>query len=142
LGVAATVLKDLDIEGVDIISLAKEGRGGETDKGGDHVYIVGKKNPIYISRWPDVLFLLQRVRDEAHRFAVTYHRRLKSGRDFQSVLDAIPGIGASKKKALLKSFGDIRKIREASVDALQKADGIGRYMAAKIHAFLMEQAGE
>ena len=142
LGVAATVLKDLDIEGVDIISLAKEGRGGETDKGGDHVYIIGKKNPIYISRWPDVLFLLQRVRDEAHRFAVTYHRRLKSGRDFQSVLDAIHGIGASKKKALLKSFGDIRKIREASVDALQKADGIGRHMAAKIHAFLMEQAGE
>jgi excinuclease ABC subunit C len=67
---------------------------------------------------------------------------LKSERDFQSVLDAIPGIGASKKKALLKSFGDIRKIREASVDALQKADGIGRHMAAKIHAFLKEHAGE
>jgi excinuclease ABC subunit C len=86
--------------------------------------------------------MLQRVRDEAHRFAITYHRKLKSERDFQSVLDTIPGIGESKKKALLKSFGDTRRIREASVDALQKADGIGRKMAAKIHAFLMEQAGE
>ena len=142
LGVAATVLKDLDIEGIDIIGLAKEGRGRGTDKGGERVYLIGKKNPIYISRWPDVLFLLQRIRDEAHRFAITYHRRLKSERDFQSVLDAIPGVGASKKKALLKSFGDIRKIREASMDALQKADGIGRHMAAKIHAFLKEQAGE
>jgi len=142
LGVAATVLKDLDIEGIDIIGLAKEGRGRETDKGGDRVYLIGKKNPVYISRWPDVLFMLQRVRDEAHRFAITYHRRLKSERDFRSVLDTIPGIGASKKKALFKSFGDIRKIREASVDTLQKADGIGRKMAAKIHAFLKEQAGE
>ena len=142
LGVAAAVLKDLNIEGVDIIGLAKKGRGRETNKGGDRVYLIGKKNPVYISRWPDVFFMLQRVRDEAHRFAITYHRKLKSERDFQSVLDTIPGIGESKKKALLKSFGDTRRIREASVDALQKADGIGRKMAAKIHAFLMEQAGE
>ncbi len=142
LGVAAAVLKDLNIEGVDIIGLAKKGRGRKTNKGGDRVYLIGKKNPVYISRWPDVLFMLQRVRDEAHRFAITYHRKLKSERDFQSVLDTIPGIGESKKKALLKSFGDTRRIREASVDALQKADGIGRKMAEKIHAFLMEQAGE
>jgi excinuclease ABC subunit C len=142
LGVASTVLKDRDIEGIDIISLAKWGRGRGTGKGEDHVYLIGKKNPVFISRWPDVLFMLQRVRDEAHRFAITYHRRLKGERDFRSVLDAIPGIGQSKKKALLMSFGDIIRIREASMDDLQKADGIGRKMAEKIYAFLKGRAGE
>ncbi len=139
LGVAVTVVKDLHIEGVDIIGLAKEGRGMGADKAEDRVYLVGKKNPVYISRWPDVLFLLQRVRDEAHRFAVAYHRKLKSKRDFQSVLDDIPGIGTTKKKALLKSFGDVRKIREAPVDVLQNAGGIGRQVAEKIYAFFREQ---
>ncbi len=142
LGVAATVMKDLNIEGVDAIGLAKEGRGMDTDKGEDRVYLIGKKNPTYISRWPDVLFLLQRVRDEAHRFAITYHRTLKNKRDFQSMLDNIPGIGASRKRTLLEYFGDIRKIREASLDVLQKVDGIGRQMAEKIQAFLKGQAGE
>jgi excinuclease ABC subunit C len=114
----------------------------DTDKGEDRVYLIGKKNPTYISRWPDVLFLLQRVRDEAHRFAITYHRTLKNKRDFQSMLDNIPGIGASRKRTLLEYFGDIRKIREASLDVLQKVDGIGRQMAEKIQAFLKGQAGE
>ena len=142
LGVAVTVMKDLNIEGVDVIGLAKEGRGMDADKGEDRVYLVGKKNPVYISRWPDILFLLQRVRDEAHRFAVTYYRKVKNKKDFQSVLDSIPGIGASKKRALLEHFGDIRKIREAPVEALQTVDGIGRQMSERICAFLREQEGK
>ncbi|HYA12916.1 MAG TPA: excinuclease ABC subunit UvrC [Syntrophales bacterium] len=142
LGVTVTVMKDLHIERIDVIGLAKEGRGMAADKGEDRVYLVGKKNPVYISKWPDVLFLLQRVRDEAHRFAVTYYRKLKNKRDFESVLDNIPGIGVSKKIALLGYFGDIKKIREAPVEELQKAGGIGRQLAEKIYTFLKEQEGE
>jgi excinuclease ABC subunit C len=140
LQVAITVLKDLHVQGVDVIGLAKGGRERHVHKGQDHVYCIGKKNPVYLSRWPYVLFLLQRVRDEAHRFAVTYHRKVKHKRDFNSELDAIPGIGAFKKKALLKFFGDIKKIRGATVVELQKVSGIGSKRAEKIYAFFRNHA--
>jgi len=140
LQVAVTVLKDLQVKGIDVIGLAKGGKERRDHTSQDHVYCIGKKNPVYLSRWPEVLFLLQRVRDEAHRFAVTYHRTLKKERDFQSILDAIPGIGTMKKKALLEFFGDIKKIREAPVGELQKVSGIGRQRAEIIHAFFRKQA--
>jgi excinuclease ABC subunit C len=142
LGVAVSVLKDLNREGIDVIGLAKEGKERGGDKVQDRVYCIGKRDPVNLSKWPEVLFLLQRMRDEAHRFAVTYHRKLKREQDFRSVLDAIPGIGASRKKALLRFFGDIRKIRESSVETLQKVDGIGRQAAEKIHTFLRGEKGE
>ena len=129
LGVTISVLRDLGIEGVDVISLAKGQKG-------DRVYLPRRKDPLYLSRWPACLFLLQRVRDEAHRFAISYHRNLREKGDFQSVLDEIPGIGGDRKKALLTFFGDIKKIREASVEALQQVDGIGKHTAEKIHTFL------
>ena len=139
LSVAVAALKDLNAEGVDVVALAKEIRQRETDKGEDRVYIVGKKYPVYVSKWPEALFLLQRVRDEAHRFAVAYHRQLKGKKDFHSLLDEITGIGGEKKKALLKLFGDVERIRDASVQELQGVQGIGRKTAAKIHAFLKGQ---
>ncbi len=129
IGVAVSVLRDLGIEEIDMISLAK----GEK---GDRVYLPGRKDPLYLSRWPACLFLLQRVRDEAHRFAISYHRNLKEKGDFQSVLDEIPGIGGDRKRALLTFFGDIKKIRDAPVEALQQVDGIGKHTAEKIHTFL------
>jgi excinuclease ABC subunit C len=141
LGVAVAALKDLNIEGVDVVALAKELRQRQTDRGEDRVYIVGKKDPVYVSKWPEALFLLQRVRDEAHRFAVAYHRQLKGKGDFHSVLDEITGIGGEKKKALLKLFGDVRRIRDASVQELQGVRGIGRKTAARIRAFLRGQGG-
>ncbi|MDO8786001.1 MAG: helix-hairpin-helix domain-containing protein, partial [Syntrophales bacterium] len=128
LGVAVSALRDLGIEGIDVISLAK----GEK---GDRVYLPRRKDFLYLSNRPACLFLLQRVRDEAHRFAISYHRNLKKKGDLQSVLDEIPGIGGDRKRALLTFFGDIRKIREAPVEALQQVDGIGRQTAEKIHAF-------
>jgi excinuclease ABC subunit C len=132
LAVAVSVLRDLGIEGVDVISLAK----GEE---GDRVYLPRRKDSLYLSKWPACLFLLQRVRDEAHRFAVSYHRNLKEKSDFQSVLDEIPAIGGNRKKALLTFFGDIKKIREASVEALQQVEGIGKQTAEKIHAFFRDR---
>ncbi len=84
-------------------------------KGEDRVYLPGRKDPVYLSRWPMALFLLQRIRDEAHRFAVSYHRKVKEKEDLQSLLDRIPGIGAARRKALLTFFGDVKRIRAASV---------------------------
>lgn len=142
LGVAVTALKDLHIKGIEVISLAKEKKEGGYDKDQDRVYLAGKKEPVYPYRWPDVYFLLQRIRDEAHRFAVAYHRTVKMKQDFRSVLDAIPGIGEVKKKALLKYFGDVKKLGEAPVSELQKVQGIGRQRAEKIRAFFANQAEE
>ena len=152
LGMAMSVLKDLGIGGVDAIGLAKErtdefprtfgvGKGrasGGTgfEKGRDRVYLPGRKDPLYLHRWPSVLFLLARVRDEAHRFAVTYHRSVKEKLDLRSLLDNIPGIGPAKKKALLMTFGGLDGIRAASAGELQKAPGIGVALAGQIHDFL------
>ncbi|MGA2330734.1 MAG: excinuclease ABC subunit UvrC [Syntrophales bacterium] len=141
LGVAAAALKDLHIEGVDVVALAKDLRQRHTDRSEDRVYIIGKKDPVYVSKWPEALFLLQRVRDEAHRFAVAYHRHLKRKEDFHSLLDEITGIGTAKKKALLTLFGDVGTIRDASIQELQGVQGIGRKTAAKIHAFLKGAGG-
>jgi excinuclease ABC subunit C len=141
LGVAVAVLKDLDIRGVDVVALAKELRQRHVDRSEDRVFIPGKKDPVYVSKWPEALFLLQRVRDEAHRFAVAYYRRLKGKEDFHSLLDEITGIGTAKKKALLTLFGDVGGIRDASLQELQGIQGIGRKTAAKIQAFLKGRAG-
>jgi excinuclease ABC subunit C len=147
LGVAVAVMKDLGVEGVDVIGLAKErddpsppaGRSRRTDrsgKEGDRVYLPGRKDPVTLSRWPAALFLLQRVRDEAHRFAVVYHRKIKEKEDLESLLDRIAGIGPARRKALLAFFGDVRHIEAASILELQQVEGIGGRIARLIRDFL------
>jgi len=143
LHVAMAVMKELAIEGLDIIGIAKEDREGNPllkrkgrlQKGEDRVYLPGRKDPIYLSRHPRELFLLQRVRDEAHRFAITYHRKLKEKSDFRSVLDEIPGIGRGKKNALLAHFKDINRIRQASMEDLKQVGGIGDELARIVSDF-------
>ncbi|MBU1184570.1 MAG: excinuclease ABC subunit C, partial [Proteobacteria bacterium] len=105
-------------------------------KGEDRVYLPGRKDSVYLSRWPAALFLLQRVRDEAHRFAVSYHRKVKEKEDLRSLLDRIPGIGPARRKALLVFLGDVRRIRAASVEELQQVEGIGPETARQIREFL------
>ncbi len=143
LGVALSVINELKIEALDIIGLAKETdnhapkrQNTKIRKGEDRVYIPKRKDPVYLSRYPNALFLLQRVRDEAHRFAISYHRKLKGKEDYHSLLDTIPGIGEIRKKFLLNHFGDIGKIREATMEELRKAPGIGRETARQLHDFL------
>ena len=187
LGVALAVLKDLAIEGPDVIALAKErddqqpepsadlpgrpdtaggardsddgpivykmagGSGGKNKtspralpahrtetpgKGEDRVFIPGRKDPVYISRWPSALFLLQRIRDEAHRFAVSYHRKVKEKEDLTSLLGRIPGIGRSRQRALLTHFGDVKHVRAASIPELMGVEGIGKKAAGRIREFL------
>ena len=112
-------------------------RGKDTPgKSEDRVFLPGRKEPVYLARWPSAFFLLQRIRDEAHRFAITYHRKLRQKGDLQSLLDKIPGIGPSRKKALLTFFGDLKRIKKASVDDLMRVEGIGEDTARHIHAVL------
>jgi excinuclease ABC subunit C len=88
------------------------------------------------------LFLLQRVRDEAHRFAITHHRGRRSKTMVESLLDDVPGLGEVRRKALLKRFGSLRKIRAATVDDIAEVPGIGRRTAEAIVAALVEQGAQ
>ena len=141
LGVALSVLRDLDIQGVDVIGLAKESRDLSPRKPSplrrdrDRVYLPNRKNPLYLDRHQKALFLLMRIRDEAHRFAVTYHRAVKTRADLRSVLDEIPGIGPARRKALLARFRDVKKIAAASREEVAKVPGIGENAAQKVYDY-------
>ena len=144
LNVALAVLSDLKIK-LDVIGLAKEERSflaakrrlqGKPAKSEDRVYVPRRKDAIYLSSSPAALALLQRLRDEAHRFAVSYHRKVKTNNDLSSVLDAIPDIGPSRRTLLLKYFGSAQQVRKASLEDLQKVPGIGRELAEKIYSAL------
>jgi len=114
----------------EVISLAKpdECLGERHDK----IYIPGRKNPIRLGPDHPVLFLMMRIRDEAHRRAVTYHRKLRSKSLTRSVLDDIPGVGKERKKSLLKHFKGIDRIAKAEVEELCTVPGINRGLALKI----------
>ena len=104
------VLEDLDLD-VPVIGLAKKM---------EEVYLPGEPEPISIPRDAEALYLLQQVRDEAHRFANEYHQKLRSKSMVDSILDDVPGIGAKRKKDLLKHFGSLKKMRAASEEDLNE----------------------
>jgi excinuclease ABC subunit C len=124
LGRATKVLDELNLE-IPVIGLAKRM---------EEVYLPGKPEPIRIARDAEALYLLQQVRDEAHRFAITYHRQLRSKSMIDSILDEVPGIGAKRKGDLLRRFGSLKKIREASADEL--AGVVPRGVADQLYAVL------
>jgi len=104
----------------------------EEGKVTDRIFIAGRSNPVSFSKSPEGLRLLQQVRDEAHRFAVSYHRKLRSKQLEQSELNDIPGIGQKRKRALLKNMGDIEKIRQASVEELAGIEGMNEKVARQV----------
>jgi excinuclease ABC subunit C len=129
LNIAHNVIEELGYAGrLDLASIAKGRYEGENDK----IYIYGRKNPIVFSRNSQVLFLLMRVRDEAHRFAITFHKKLRGKRAVSSALDDVPGIGAKRKRELIKRFGSVSKIREASVDEIAAVPGLNRRIAEEL----------
>jgi excinuclease ABC subunit C len=140
LGVAMRVFKDLDIRGVQAAAIAK-GRTGEkermdpekgSDMPTDRIFLPGRSNPVSLPPHSKGLHLLQQVRDEAHRFAITYHRKLRSREMARSELDGIPGIGPRRKKALLEAMGDLEKIRKASIDELRRIEGMNEKAAVSV----------
>jgi excinuclease ABC subunit C len=88
------------------------------------------------------LFLLARLRDEAHRFAITFHRKLRREQNFQSVLEEIPGIGEGRKKALLRHFGSLRRVKEATVEEIVQVEGFGPKQARTVHGFFHRPEAE
>ena len=116
--------------GVPVIGIAKEDHGAISTH--EEIYRVDEKEPLVLPSASQGLYLLQRIRDEAHRFAITYHRQLRSTRTFRSVLDTIPGIGPKRKKALIRHFGSARAIASASVEDLTEVAGISRDLAEQV----------
>ncbi len=102
------------------------------------VYLPGRENPLRLPRDSVSLRFLQRIRDEAHRFAVSYHRSLRRGQSFRSILDDIPGIGAKRRNALLRHFDSLASLACASVEEIAEVQGMTRTSAAAVHRFLAE----
>ena len=124
---AARALADCGVVDVAVVGLAKRL---------EEVWVPGVEYPVVLPRTSEGLYLLQRLRDEAHRFAITFHRQRRSKAMTTSQLDGIPGLGEKRRKALLKQFGSVKKIRAASVDQLSDVPGIGPALAAVVAAQL------
>jgi excinuclease ABC subunit C len=138
LGAALAVMKDLQIEGrMDVIGIAKkdQNRGEEHDK----IFLPGRSNPVHFGRDGDLLLFLQRVRDEAHRHAVAFHRRRRRATTLASALDAIPGIGKARKSQLIHHFGSFEAVRAATLAELSALPGFNRKLAETIKATLEDR---
>ncbi|MDO9111118.1 MAG: excinuclease ABC subunit UvrC [Desulfatirhabdiaceae bacterium] len=135
LGIAVSVLDELNLTGrFDVLGIAKkDDMKGETQ---DKIYKPGRLNPMNLDRDGNLLLFLQRIRDEAHRFVITYHRSRRGAAAIRSVLDSIPGVGPKRKQALLKHYGSIKAIRAASIDELSQAPGMNRKIAEMVQGRL------
>ncbi|WP_367137766.1 excinuclease ABC subunit UvrC [Saccharothrix sp. HUAS TT1] len=125
--VASDVLAELGITDVAVVGLAKRL---------EEVWVPGEPDPVILPRTSEALYLLQRVRDEAHRFAIAYHRQKRSKRMTTSALDEVPGLGQTRRTALLKHFGSLKKLREASIEEISVVPGVGRRTAEAVLAAL------
>ncbi|HET9656019.1 MAG TPA: excinuclease ABC subunit UvrC [Kineosporiaceae bacterium] len=120
---AARAMAELGVDDVALCGLAKRL---------EEVWLPGEDDPVILPRTSEGLYLLQRVRDEAHRFAITHHRQRRSKAMTASELDAVPGLGPARKKALLAAFGSMRKLRAASAEAVAAVPGIGPTLATAV----------
>jgi excinuclease ABC subunit C len=146
LGKAVAAMEDLGIRlrgpgGFDVVALAKEREDAGGNAQPDRVFRVGLKDPVLLRPNTTEMFLLARVRDEAHRFANTFHRERRRKMTLRSALDDIPGIGAKRRKALLRHFGSVKAIRAATVDQLAAAPSMGRASAEAVRSFFDDSAG-
>jgi excinuclease ABC subunit C len=121
------VMRELGLTDIPTVGLAKER---------EEIFTPGASVGILLPREGEALHLVQRIRDEAHRFAIGYHRKLRSKKAFKSKLDDIPGIGPKRKTALLRHFGSITRIRAATLDELAAAPGMNRAAAQKLKDLL------
>ncbi|XKH56244.1 excinuclease ABC subunit UvrC [Citricoccus nitrophenolicus] len=124
---AVQALADLGITDLPVVGLAKRL---------EELWLPGEEFPLVLPRASQGLYMLQRIRDESHRFAITFHREKRGKSMVSSALDGIEGLGPAKQKVLLKHFGSVKRIRAATVDQLQEARGIGPALAATVHAAL------
>jgi excinuclease ABC subunit C len=143
LNVAQEVFKELEIKEIDLVSLAKErivpgtraARYGKTE---EKIFHPQYKEPFRLGRQSSVLHFLDRIRDEAHRFAITYHKKMRSKETIRSAIGNIEGIGKVRERELLKHFGSVGEIKKASLDDLAKAPKMDEKLAQKVYAFFRE----
>jgi excinuclease ABC subunit C len=126
---AARSLAELGVHDVAVCGLAKRM---------EEVWLPHDLDPVILPRTSEALYLLQRVRDEAHRFAITYHRQKRSAGMLVSLLDDVPGLGDTRRKALMKEFGSLKRLRAATVEELTRVPGIGRRTAEAVLAAVAE----
>jgi len=130
---AARAMADLGVDDVALCGLAKRL---------EEVWVPGDDQPLVLPRTSEGLYLLQRVRDEAHRFAIAHHRQRRSKAMTASVLDDVPGLGPARKKALLRAFGSVKKLRTAHAEEIASVQGIGPALAAAVVTALAVEAPE
>jgi excinuclease ABC subunit C len=127
LGAALAALESVGVSGVPVVALAKRE---------EELFVPGWAQPVVLPGGSPSLYLVKRIRDEAHRFAVTYHRELRGKAMTASVLDEIPGVGPTRRQALVKAFGSVKRLRAADVDEVAAVKGIGREVATDVVEFL------
>jgi len=127
LSAALDAMRDLAVAHIPAAGLAKQH---------EELFVKDVSEPIVLPRTSQALYLVQRIRDEAHRFAITYHRNVRQKAGISSALDAVPGIGPKRKRALLRKFGSVARIREAPVDDIAATPGFTRALAEKVREYL------
>jgi excinuclease ABC subunit C len=127
LAAAEAALAELEMSGIPVAALAKRE---------EELFVPGLEQAVCLPAGSPSLYLVKRVRDEAHRFAIEYHRELRGKTVSSSVLDEVPGVGPTRKRALLRAFGSVRRLRAASVDEIAAVKGVTRQVAEDIAAFL------
>ena len=137
LGAARAALEEVGIAELEVIALAKErverdATASEIRRRPERIFLPGRKNPVVLKPNSTALFLLQRVRDEAHRFVNLYHRKLRARARFASRLDAVAGVGPRRRRALLRRFGSLRRVGEASAEEIAAVPGITLTLATQI----------
>jgi excinuclease ABC subunit C len=137
LAMALAAMAEVGVKGVEAVGLAKmrvqsAPQSAAIERSEERVFLPGQSNPVILKRNSNALFLLQRVRDEAHRFAITHHKKLRSRQTLFSALDGIPGIGGARKRALLRAFGSVKRIEEATLEELLKVPSMNEKTAREI----------
>ncbi len=127
LGAAAMAMREMGVHHIPVVGLAKRF---------EELFVPDEDEPIVLPRGSEALYLVQRIRDEAHRFAITFHRQVRGKTAIASALDSIQGVGPKRKKALLKKFGSVKAIREADVEDIASTLGFTRVLADRVKAEL------
>ena len=136
LGVAVAVMQDLGIEDLDLVSIAKSRAQEGGSRSPERFFVPGRSNPIILPQNAPVVHLFARIRDEAHRFAITYHRKRRAKSVLSTALTDVPGVGPKRARLLLNTFGSIATIREAAVDDIAALPGLNADLAKAIKGYL------
>jgi len=142
LAAAHAAMRDAGVTEMDVVGLAKAreldapDRESPVVRSPERIFVLGRRDPVVLRQNAPELFLLTRLRDEAHRFAIGYQQKLMRRRNFQSVLEDIPGVGAGRKRALLRHFGSLKRVRAASIEELGQVEGVSVGLAERIHGGL------